>query len=77
MTDQKLITRTDVVFLPITCFQRAEAFYGGLLGLQCSKRYANALGLSSRPEALSIQLVDVAKIGREFEPSTGARSRCT
>jgi len=40
MNDQKsLVTRTDFVFLPITSFEKAEDFYGGVLGLPCSKRY--------------------------------------
>jgi catechol 2,3-dioxygenase-like lactoylglutathione lyase family enzyme len=72
MTDEKLITRTDFVFLPITSFETAEAFYGGVLGLECSKRYANALGGEFETGSLTVQLVDVAKIGRDFAPSTGA-----
>jgi catechol 2,3-dioxygenase-like lactoylglutathione lyase family enzyme len=67
-----LITRTDFVFLPITSFAQAEEFYGGTLGLECSKRYDNELGGEFETGSLTIQLVDVAKIGREFEPSTGA-----
>ena len=67
-----LITRTDFVFLPITSFEQAEEFYGGTLGLECSKRYDNDLGGEFETGSLTIQLVDVAKIGREFEPSTGA-----
>jgi catechol 2,3-dioxygenase-like lactoylglutathione lyase family enzyme len=67
-----LITRTDFVFLPITSFARAEEFYGGTLGLECSKRYDNDLGGEFETGSLTIQLVDVAKIGRELEPSTGA-----
>jgi catechol 2,3-dioxygenase-like lactoylglutathione lyase family enzyme len=67
-----LITRTDFVFLPITSFGQAEEFYGGTLGLECSKRYDNELGGEFETGSLTIQLVDVAKIGREFEPSTGA-----
>ena len=39
-----LITKTDFVFLPITNWQRAEEFYGDVLGLECSKRYSNELG---------------------------------
>ncbi len=69
---QSLVTRTDFVFLPITSFEKAEAFYGGVLGLECSKRYDNALGGEFETGSLTIQVVDVAKIGREFEPSTGA-----
>jgi catechol 2,3-dioxygenase-like lactoylglutathione lyase family enzyme len=67
-----LITRTDFVFLPITSFEQAEEFYGGTLGLECSKRYDDDLGGEFETGSLTIQLVDVAKIGRELEPSTGA-----
>jgi catechol 2,3-dioxygenase-like lactoylglutathione lyase family enzyme len=67
-----LITRTDFVFLPITSFERAEEFYGGRLGLERSKRYDNDVGGEFETGSLTIQLVDVAKIGREFEPSKGA-----
>jgi catechol 2,3-dioxygenase-like lactoylglutathione lyase family enzyme len=67
-----LITRTDFVFLPITSFEKADEFYGGTLGLPCSKRYDNDLGGEFETGSLTIQLVDVAKIGREFEPSKGA-----
>jgi catechol 2,3-dioxygenase-like lactoylglutathione lyase family enzyme len=67
-----LITRTDFVFLPITSFENAEEFYGGTLGLECSKRYDNDLGGEFETGSLTIQLVDMAKVGREFAPSTGA-----
>jgi catechol 2,3-dioxygenase-like lactoylglutathione lyase family enzyme len=33
------VTGTDFVFLPISDFARSEAFYTGVLGLECSKRY--------------------------------------
>jgi catechol 2,3-dioxygenase-like lactoylglutathione lyase family enzyme len=72
MSQGSLITRTDFVFLPITSFEQAEKFYGGTLGLECSKRYDNDLGGEFETGSLTIQLVDVARIGREFEPSTGA-----
>jgi catechol 2,3-dioxygenase-like lactoylglutathione lyase family enzyme len=67
-----LIKGTDFVFLPITSFEKATEFYGGLLGLECSKRYSDDLGGEFETGSLTIQVVDVAKIGREFEPSTGA-----
>ena len=67
-----LITRTDFVFLPITSFERAAEFYGGVLGLECSKRYDNDLGGEFETGSLTLQLVDVGKIGRDFEASTGA-----
>jgi predicted enzyme related to lactoylglutathione lyase len=72
MNDQKLVTRTDFVFLPITDFARAEGFYGGVLGLECSKRYRNDLGGKFETGSLTIQLVDMTKLGRAVPPSTGA-----
>jgi catechol 2,3-dioxygenase-like lactoylglutathione lyase family enzyme len=73
MNDRKpLITRTDFVFLPITSFDKAEEFYTGVLGLECSKRYDNALGGEFETGSLTIQVVDAAKIGRDFAPSNGA-----
>jgi catechol 2,3-dioxygenase-like lactoylglutathione lyase family enzyme len=66
------VTRTDFVSLPTTSFEKAEAFYGGVLGLECSKRIPNALGGEFETGSLTIQVVDVAKVGREFAPSTGA-----
>jgi catechol 2,3-dioxygenase-like lactoylglutathione lyase family enzyme len=67
-----LIKRTDFVFLPITSFEKADEFYGRTLGLARSKRYDNDLGGEFETGSLTIQLVDVAKIGRDFEPSKGA-----
>jgi catechol 2,3-dioxygenase-like lactoylglutathione lyase family enzyme len=73
MNDQKpLVTGTDFVFFPITSFEKAEAFYAGVLGLPCSKRYDNALGGEFETGSLTIQVVDVGKIGRPFEASKGA-----
>jgi len=67
-----LITKTDFVFLPITSFEKAEQFYGGVLGLERSKRYDNDLGGEFETGSLTIQLVDMTKLGREVPPSTGA-----
>ena len=69
---QPLITRTDFVFLPITSFEKAEEFYSGVLGLECSKRYRDGIGGEFETGSLTIQVVDMAKIGREFAPSRGA-----
>ncbi len=67
-----LITKTDFVFLPITDFDGAEQFYSGVLGLECSKRYSNDIGGEFETGSLTIQVVDMAKLGREVAPSTGA-----
>jgi predicted enzyme related to lactoylglutathione lyase len=65
----RTIKGTDFVFLPITSFERAEEFYGVALGLECSKRYDKGIGGEFETGNLTIQVVDMAKIGREFEPS--------
>jgi predicted enzyme related to lactoylglutathione lyase len=72
LTAEPLITKTDFVFLPITSFEKAEAFYGGVLGLACSARYGNDFGGEFETGSLTIQVIDAAKIGREFAPSRGA-----
>ena len=69
---QPLITRTDFVFLPTTSFKKAEEFYGGVLGLTCSARYRDDFGGEFETGSLTIQVIDSAKIGREFAPSGGA-----
>lgn len=66
------VTGTDFVFLPISDFDRSEAFYSGVLGLECSKRYRNAIGGEFETGSLTIQVVDTAKIGLDIAPSTGA-----
>jgi catechol 2,3-dioxygenase-like lactoylglutathione lyase family enzyme len=71
-TEQPLIKKTDFVFLPITSFEKAEEFYAGVLGLECSARYRNDLGGEFETGSLTIQVIDTAKIGREFKPSGGA-----
>jgi predicted enzyme related to lactoylglutathione lyase len=67
-----LITGTDFVFVPTTDFEKAAEFYGGVLGLPMSKRYRQGIGGEFETGNLTIQLVDTAKIGRGFEPTSGA-----
>ena len=67
-----LITGTDFVFVPTTDFEAAEKFYAGVLGLPLAKRYQKGIGGEFETGNLTIQLVDSAKIGREFEPTSGA-----
>ncbi len=69
---KRLVTRTDFVFVPVTNFERAEEFYSGILGLPCSRRYNKVPGGEFETGSLTIQVVDVTKIGREFEPTKGA-----
>jgi catechol 2,3-dioxygenase-like lactoylglutathione lyase family enzyme len=69
---QSLVTHTDFVFVPITDFAKAKDFYGGVLGLECSKNYGNDMGGEFETGNLTIQVVDSAKIGREFRPTSSA-----
>src|SRR4051812_6223362 len=66
-----LVSQTDFVFLPITSFEQAESFYSGVLGLECSKRYNGGIGGEFETGNVSIQVIDMAKIGRDFAPSNG------
>ena len=66
------VTGTDFVFLPISDFERSEAFYTGVLGLECSKRYNGGVGGEFETGNLTIQVVDTARIGMDIAPSTGA-----
>jgi predicted enzyme related to lactoylglutathione lyase len=67
-----LVSRTDFVFMPVTSFERAESFYSGVLGLECSARYRGGIGGEFETGNVTIQVIDMAKIGREFAPSGGA-----
>jgi catechol 2,3-dioxygenase-like lactoylglutathione lyase family enzyme len=70
--ERSLITGTDFVFVPVTSFEKAEEFYRGVLGLPCSSRYRNDVGGEFETGSLTIQVIDMAKIGRDFAPSRGA-----
>jgi catechol 2,3-dioxygenase-like lactoylglutathione lyase family enzyme len=73
MNDHKpLVTGTDFVFVPVTSVEKAERFYGGVLGLPCIARYGRDFGAEFETGSLTIQVIDAAKIGREFAPTNGA-----
>ena len=73
MTDTpSLIGGTDFVFLPVSSFARAESFYAGVLGLECSARYRDEIGGEFETGSLTIQVIDSAKIGQQFRPAGGA-----
>jgi len=71
-TAAPLIRGMDFVFVPITDFARSEAFYGGVLGLECSVRYPGDRGGEFETGNMTIMLLDVAVLGREFTPTGGA-----
>ena len=73
MTDNAItITRTDFVTVFVKDFDAAGAFYGTTLGLPCSARYDRIPGAEFETGTLTLQVMDAAAIGREFQPSTHA-----
>jgi catechol 2,3-dioxygenase-like lactoylglutathione lyase family enzyme len=49
-------------------FEAAEKFYGITLGLPCIERYGRVLGAEFETGNLTLQVLDAASIGREFQP---------
>ena len=72
MTPPSLVTGVDFVFLPTRDFAAAERFYGSVLGLPCSSRYEKVPGGEFETGSLTLQVIDSAAIGREFQPNRGA-----
>jgi predicted enzyme related to lactoylglutathione lyase len=71
-TPTTLVTGVDFVFLPTRDFAAAEQFYGTVLGLPCSSRYEKVPGGEFETGSLTLQVIDSAAIGREFQPNGGA-----
>jgi predicted enzyme related to lactoylglutathione lyase len=65
------ITHTDFVFVPVTDFERADAFYTGVLGLPRSTRYGQLPGGEYETGNLTLQLMDVRAIGIEHRVGAG------
>jgi len=65
-----LVTGVDFVTVFVKDFPAATEFYGTTLGLPCSARYEHIPGAEYETDNLTLQLVDAASIGREFEPSS-------
>jgi predicted enzyme related to lactoylglutathione lyase len=65
----KLVAGVDFVTLPTTDFDRAARFYGEVLGLPATARYDRIPGGEFETGNLTLQLMDMAAIGREFTPT--------
>jgi catechol 2,3-dioxygenase-like lactoylglutathione lyase family enzyme len=65
------ITGTDFVLVPTRDIEVAHEFYAGVLGLPCSSRYDRVPGGEYETGTLTLQLLEVEKIGRTFAPTTG------
>jgi predicted enzyme related to lactoylglutathione lyase len=59
----------DFAAVFVTDYPRAAEFYGGTLGLECSLTYERVPGGEFETGNLTLQLLDAAAIGRDFEPS--------
>jgi predicted enzyme related to lactoylglutathione lyase len=64
------ITGVDFATVFVTDYPAAVEFYGGTLGLEHSADYGKIPGGEFETGNLTLQVLDAAAIGREFEPST-------
>jgi catechol 2,3-dioxygenase-like lactoylglutathione lyase family enzyme len=60
----------DFVTVFVADFAAASEFYGTTLGLHCSATYERIPGAEFETGNLTLQVMDAAAIGREFQPST-------
>ena len=64
------ITGVDFATVFVADFDAAREFYGSVLGLPCSAEYGKVDGAEFETGNLTLQVMDAAAIGREFQPST-------
>jgi predicted enzyme related to lactoylglutathione lyase len=64
------VTGVDFLTVFVKDFPAAKEFYGSTLGLPCSAEYDKVAGAEFETGNLTLQVVDAAAVGREFEPST-------
>ncbi len=64
------ISGVDFATVFVRDYEAATEFYGGLLGLEHSVDYGKIPGGEFEAGNLTLQVMDSAAIGREFEPRT-------
>jgi predicted enzyme related to lactoylglutathione lyase len=64
------ISGVDFATIFVTDYPRATGFYGGTLGLEHLAEYGKTRGGEFETGNLTLQVLDAAAIGREFEVST-------
>jgi predicted enzyme related to lactoylglutathione lyase len=64
------VTGADFLTVFVADFDAAKEFYGSVLGLPCSAEYGKVAGAEFETGNLTLQVLDAAAVGREFEPST-------
>jgi len=65
---EPLVHGTDFVVVPTKDFEGAVAFYEGILGLE-TLRYEQPIGGEFETGNLTLQVIEMEKIGREVQPS--------
>jgi catechol 2,3-dioxygenase-like lactoylglutathione lyase family enzyme len=63
-----MIKGVDFITVWTKDFEAAERFYGTTLGLPCIERYGRVAGAEFETGTLTLQVLDVAAVGREFQP---------
>jgi predicted enzyme related to lactoylglutathione lyase len=70
MTASSTITGVDFATVFVKDYPAAVEFYGRTLGLEHSVDYGKIPGGEFETGNLTLQVVDAASVGREFEPNT-------
>ena len=69
MASSANVSGVDFAVVFVTDYPRALEFYCGLLGMEHSVDYGKIPGGEVEAGDLTLQVVDAASIGREFQPS--------
>jgi len=64
------VTGVDFITVPTRDFEKAEAFYGTVLGLPCSTRWGNMPAGEFETGTLTIAVMQSDAFGLEFQPHT-------
>lgn len=64
------VTGVDFATVFVTDYPAAVAFYGQTLGLEQSADYGKIPGGEFETGNLTLQVLDAASVGREFQPNT-------
>jgi predicted enzyme related to lactoylglutathione lyase len=73
---EQMVTGVDFVLVPVRDLDRARHFYGEVLGLEAAQVWQRdgepALGAEFETGTVSLALMKVARVGREFSAGAGA-----
>ncbi|HEY5709403.1 MAG TPA: VOC family protein [Solirubrobacterales bacterium] len=69
-TETSFVTGVDFATVFVKDYPAAVEFYGKILGLEQSADYGKTPGGEFETGNLTLQVMDAAAIGREFEPNT-------